>query len=134
MKILIVDGQGGRIGKAVTEQLVKAGLGDSVIAIGTNAMATAAMIKAGVQGATGENPVVVNSRDADYIIGPMGIIASNALLGEITPAMALAITDSSAKKILIPMNRCNITVVGVEERTISEYIKEVCDLILAERN
>lgn len=134
MKILIVDGQGGRIGKAVAEQLVKAGLSNDVIAVGTNAMATAAMIKAGVQGATGENPVVVNSRDADYIIGPMGIIASNALLGEITPAMALAITDSKAKKILIPMNRCNITVVGVEERTISEYINEVCNLILTERN
>lgn len=133
MKIVVIDGQGGKIGKAVCEQLVKAGLGEKVIAVGTNAIATAAMLKAGVQAATGENPVVVNSRNADYIVGPMGIIAANSLLGEITPNMAMAVSESGARKILIPMNKCNIAIVGVEERTVTEYIKEACDLILAER-
>ncbi|MBR0474393.1 MAG: DUF3842 family protein [Erysipelotrichaceae bacterium] len=133
MKIVVIDGQGGKIGKAVCEQLVKSGFGEEVIAIGTNAIATAAMLKTGVQAATGENPVVVNSRNADYIVGPMGIIAANSLLGEITPNMAMAVSESGARKILIPMNKCNIAIVGVEERTVTEYIKEACDLILAER-
>ena len=120
------------MGKAIVEQLVKAGYKDEIIAVGTNAVATAAMIKAGVAGATGENPVIVNAARADYIIGPMGIIAANSLLGEITPAMALAVSQSDARKLLIPVSRCNIQVVGTVDKPMNDYINEICDYLSAE--
>ena len=123
MHIVVIDGQGGRLGaglvSAVKEKFPQAEL----TAIGTNAIATAAMLKAGaVRGATGENPVVVACRTADVIVGPIGIIAADALLGEVTPAMAAAIGAASAQKVLIPMNRCGIRVMGVAERSMNEYI------------
>ena len=129
MKILVIDGQGGKMGKAIVEQLVKAGYKDDVIAVGTNAVATAAMIKAGVAGATGENPVKVNAAKADYIIGPMGIIAANSLLGEITPAMALAVSESGARKLLIPVSKCNIQVMGTVDKPMNDYIMEICEYL-----
>ena len=129
MKILVIDGQGGKMGKAIVEQLVKAGHKDDVIAVGTNAVATAAMIKAGVAGATGENPVKVNAAKADYIIGPMGIIAANSLLGEITPAMALAVSESNARKLLIPVSKCNIQVMGTVDKPMNDYIMEICEYL-----
>ena len=129
MKILVIDGQGGKMGKAIVEQLVKAGYKDDVIAVGTNAVATAAMIKAGVAGATGENPVKVNAAKADYIIGPMGIIAANSLLGEITPAMALAVSESNARKLLIPVSKCNIQVMGTVDKPMNDYIMEICEYL-----
>ena len=132
MKILVIDGQGGKMGKAIVEQLVKAGYKDQIIAVGTNAVATAAMIKAGVAGATGENPVIVNAARADYIIGPMGIIAANSLLGEITPAMALAVSESDARKLLIPVSKCNIQVVGTVDKPMNDYINEICDYLSTE--
>ena len=132
MKILVIDGQGGKMGKAIVEQLVKAGDKDQIIAVGTNAVATAAMIKAGVAGATGENPVIVNAARADYIIGPMGIIAANSLLGEITPAMALAVSESDARKLLIPVSKCNIQVVGTVDKPMNDYINEICDYLSTE--
>ncbi|MBR2827388.1 MAG: DUF3842 family protein [Erysipelotrichaceae bacterium] len=129
MKILVIDGQGGKMGKAIVEQLVKAGHRDDVIAVGTNAVATAAMIKSGVAGATGENPVKVNAAKADYIIGPMGIIAANSLLGEITPAMALAVSESNARKLLIPVSKCNIQVMGTVDKSMNDYIMEICEYL-----
>ncbi|MBE6103787.1 MAG: DUF3842 family protein [Erysipelotrichaceae bacterium] len=129
MKILVIDGQGGKMGKAIVEQLVRAGHKDDVIAVGTNAVATAAMIKAGVAGATGENPVKVNAAKADYIIGPMGIIAANSLLGEITPAMALAVSESGARKLLIPVSKCNIQVMGIVDKPMNDYIMEICEYL-----
>ncbi|MBQ2213539.1 MAG: DUF3842 family protein [Erysipelotrichaceae bacterium] len=129
MKILVIDGQGGKMGKAIVEQLVKAGHKDDVIAVGTNAVATAAMIKAGVAGATGENPVKVNAAKADYIIGPMGIIAANSLLGEITPAMALAVSESNARKLLIPVSKCNIQIMGTVDKPMNDYIMEICEYL-----
>lgn len=129
MKILVIDGQGGKMGKAIVEQLVKAGHKDDVIAVGTNAVATAAMIKSGVAGATGENPVKVNAAKADYIIGPMGIIAANSLLGEITPAMALAVSESGARKLLIPVSKCNIQVMGTVDKPMNDYIMEICEYL-----
>ena len=129
MKILVIDGQGGKMGKAIVEQLVKAGHKDDVIAVGTNAVATAAMIKAGVAGATGENPVKVNAAKADYIVGPMGIIAANSLLGEITPAMALAVSESGARKLLIPVSKCNIQVMGTVDKPMNDYIMEICEYL-----
>ena len=96
MKIVVIDGQGGSLGKAITEK-IKSRYNCEIYAIGTNSIATSAMLKAGADcGATGENPVIVNSRDADVIIGPIGIIAANSLLGEITPKMAAAIAFSEA--------------------------------------
>lgn len=122
-KVVIIDGQGGKMGAALTEKIKGLNLPLQIIAVGTNSTATAAMLKAGATaGATGENPVVVNCRDADLICGPIGIITANALWGEITPAMAAAVSESSAQKLLIPVNRCSVTVVGVQELSLGEYV------------
>lgn len=123
MKVLIIDGQGGKLGAGLVSAVKENYPQATVTAVGTNAIATAAMLKAGAtQGATGENPVIVASRKADVILGPVGIVTADALLGEITPAMAAAIGSANARKILIPMNRCEIRVVGVKELTMNEYI------------
>lgn len=123
-KIVVIDGQGGKMGAALTAQLKASGISTQVIAVGTNSAATTAMLKAGADaGATGENPVVVNCADADIIAGPMGIITANALYGEITPRMAAAVSESTAQKLLIPVNRCSVTVVGIEELSLGDYVK-----------
>lgn len=125
MKIIVIDGQGGKMGKSIIEQLKKSHPALELIAIGTNSIATAAMLKAGADyGATGENPAIVNSQDADVIIGPIGIVIANSLLGEITPAMAVSIGSSHAHKILIPVNRCNHHVVGCKQLSSGDYIRE----------
>ncbi len=130
MKIMVMDGQGGRMGKSIVEQVKANFPGDEILAIGTNSIATAAMLKAGADaGATGENPAIVGSRTADMIIGPMGIVIADSLLGEITPKMAVAIGQSTAKKILIPVNRCQHFVVGCEELPLGEYVKMVVEEI-----
>lgn len=115
------------MGSLLTEKTKNAAIpGAQIYAIGTNSIATAAMLKAGADyGATGENPVLVNSRDADYIIGPLGIMAADSLLGEVTPAMAVAVGQSSAMKILLPVNKCNHHVVGVSsEYSMSELAEQ----------
>lgn len=128
MMIMVIDGQGGKMGKSIVEQLKKRFPEDEILAIGTNSIATAAMLKAGADaGATGENPAIVGSRKADIIIGPMGIVIADSLLGEITPKMAVAIGQSEAKKILIPVNRCQHFVVGCRELPLSDYMKLVAD-------
>lgn len=136
MKITVIDGQGGRIGKTVIEQLKAAHKDLELYAIGTNSIATSAMLKAGADyGATGENAVLVNAADSDIVIGPIGIVFANALLGEITPAIATAVGASKAYKVLIPVNRCNHFVAGCTEAPMSEYIKatvEKINSILAE--
>lgn len=130
MKITIIDGQGGKIGKTIVEQLKKRHPEQELYAIGTNSLATAAMLKAGADyGATGENPCIVNAQDSDIIIGPVGIVVANALLGEITPAIATAVGASKAYKILIPMNRCNHYVVGCDENGLSDNIRMVCEKV-----
>jgi hypothetical protein len=124
LKIVVIDGQGGKMGKLMVEQLKQRLPQYELIALGTNSIATSAMLKAGADfGATGENPVVFNCSDADIIIGPIGIIIANSLLGEITPLMATAVSQSKAQKILIPVNRCNSMVVGTKELPLSEYIQ-----------
>ena len=129
MKIVVIDGQGGSIGKAIVEQLVKKVDIESIFCIGTNSVATANMLKAGAKyGASGENPVIVACRDADYIIGPIGIIMADSMLGEISPLMAQAVGASNAHKILIPINKC-LTVAGVQNLTLSDYIKIAVDSI-----
>ena len=122
MKIVLIDGQGGRIGSLLAARIRKEAFPDlELIAVGTNAAATAAMLRAGADaGATGENPVVVACRDADFILGPIGILSADSLLGEVTPAMAVAVGQSRAQKILLPVNRCSNHVVGVPELSLSE--------------
>lgn len=133
MKIVVIDGQGGRMGRSVIEQLHMLYPDMDLYAIGTNSIATSAMLKAGAAyGATGENPVIINSQDADIIIGPIGIVMANALLGEITPAMATAVSSSRASKILIPVNRCGHYIVGCQDATLSEYITMVCQQVRKE--
>ncbi len=130
MKIVVIDGQGGRIGKSIIEQLRSSGCTDEVLAVGTNSIATSAMLKAGADaGATGENPVVVAARDADVIVGPIGIIAADSMLGEITPAMAEAIGRSRARKVLVPVNKC-FEVAGVREMSLSGYVEQAVNMIL----
>lgn len=114
MEILVIDGQGGGLGRQLVAAVKKAVPQAVVTAIGTNSAATSAMLKAGAdRAATGENAVVVGCRRADVILGPIGIVMADALLGEITPAMAQAVAQSDARRILIPANRCDTLVVGV---------------------
>ena len=123
-KVVIIDGQGGRIGSQLVAGLKARNLPDiTVCAIGTNSVATTAMKRAGADAAaTGENAVCVNCRDADVISGPIGIIAADALMGEVSPTMACAVGQSAAQKVLVPVNRCKQLVVGVREMTLSEAV------------
>ncbi len=126
MKLVVIDGQGGRMGSAVVEQLRATCSEHTIYALGTNSVATASMLKAGADyGATGENPVLVNTKDADIIIGPMGIVLADSLLGEITPAMAVAVGQSRAYKILLPVSRCKHHIVGCPDMPLSESIRLV---------
>lgn len=126
MNILIIDAQGGGIGKQLVSAVKKNMPDVSVTAVGTNSAATSAMIKAGADNAaTGENAVVVNSRKADVIIGPVGIVIADALLGEITLLMATAVAQSPAKRILIPINHCDNIVVGVDDLSVGKLLQDV---------
>ncbi|MBQ7129933.1 MAG: DUF3842 family protein [Oscillospiraceae bacterium] len=130
MKIVVIDGQSGRIGQLFIEKVIRAGLPCELIAIGANALATSAMLKAGASaGATGENPVIVACRTADIIVGPIGILAADAMLGEITPAMAAAVGRSSARKLLLPVNLCNNIVVGTQELSLSRILEEAVECL-----
>lgn len=132
MKIVVIDGQGGKIGKTVIEQIRSRGEACTITAIGTNSLATSAMLKAGADnGATGENPVVIACRNADIIAGPIGIIAADSMLGEITPKMAEAVGSSTARKILIPVNRC-FEVAGVRDMTLAQYVSEAVSMIFSD--
>lgn len=130
MKIVVIDGQGGRLGQLICEAITKEKIECDLVAVGTNSIATSAMIKAGAkQGATGENPVIVACRDADIIIGPIGIVVVDSLLGEITPAMAIAVGQSKAVKMLLPVSHCNNQVVGVQSLSMSEMVVQaIADL------
>ena len=129
-RVLIIDGQGGRIGKQLAEAIGQ----DPRIeltAAGTNSAATVNMMKGGVRtAATGENAVVVGCRRADIIAGPIGIVIADALMGEVTPRMAAAVGQSLAKKILIPVNKCDNIVIGAGGRPVAELIEEAVALIL----
>jgi len=140
-KIIVIDGQGGKLGKLIIEQLKASSLTGlfEVTAVGTNSIATAAMLKAGANnGATGENPVIVSCRNADIVVGPIGIIATDALHGEVTAAMAMAVGTCHAHKILVPVSRCQITIVGVASipaaELVSMAVKQVLKFIGANEN
>ncbi|MDD7381158.1 MAG: DUF3842 family protein [Succiniclasticum sp.] len=132
MNILVIDAQGGGIGKQLITMLKQNIEKATITAVGTNSVATSAMLKAGADhAATGENAVIVGCRKADVIIGPIGIVIADSLFGEITPAMALAVGQSPAKRILLPINRCNTIIVGIPDlslvKLISDSIREIQD-------
>ena len=134
MNVLVIDGQGGGLGRQLVAVLSAQCPDIRLVAVGTNSVAAQAMHKAGAhRAATGENAVVVNCRNADIIVGPIGIVIADALLGEITPAMATAVCQSSATRVLIPVNHCENFVVGVPEgpvsqlvQTAAQKVKELC--------
>ena len=125
MKLVVIDGQSGRTGALLVERVRAAGLPLELLAVGTNAIATGAQ-----RGATGENPVLVACRDADIIAGPIGILMADALMGEITPAMAVAVGQSRAQKVLLPVNsNCGKIVVGVRDLTLSQIMDEAVEVL-----
>lgn len=131
MIIAVIDGQGGGIGSSLIE-VIRRELGNSIniLALGTNALATAAMLKAGAnQGATGENAILVNAGKVDVIMGCLSIIIESALVGELTSAMAQAIVNSPAKKILLQPNRNNIFVAGVSKQPLPHHIDDGLTLL-----
>ncbi|RHQ24406.1 MULTISPECIES: DUF3842 family protein [Faecalibacterium] len=133
-KVLVIDGQGGGLGRQLVSALAAACPEAELTAVGTNSLAANAMLKAGAsRAATGENAVVVNCRRADVIVGPIGIVIADALLGEITPAMAAAVCQSGARRVLVPINHCENYVVGVPDQPVSQLVaaaaqkvKELC--------
>ena len=128
--IMIIDGQGGGIGKQLTQTIKERFPELFIRAVGTNVMATQAMIKAGAdEAATGENAVIVGCKKADLIVGPIGIAIADSLMGEITPAMAVAVGQSNAPRILLPMNQCDNQVVGIENAGLSYLIRCCMDQI-----
>ena len=123
MNVLVIDGQGGGLGRQLVAAISAACPEARLTAVGTNSLATSAMLKAGtVRAATGENAVVVNCRTADIIVGPIGIVIADALLGEITPTMAAAVCQSPARRVLVPINHCENIVVGVPDQPIGQLV------------
>ena len=125
MNIIVIDGQGGQLGAQLVKEITSAFTTVNITAIGTNASATSAMLKAGAKNAaTGENPVVVACRKADVIVGPIGIVIADSLLGEVTEKMALAVARANAVRILIPMNRCDNLVAGTSDLNMGALISD----------
>ena len=130
MRVLVIDAQGGGMGKQLVAAIRQGVSGVEITAVGTNSAAAAAMRKAGADfSATGENAVVVACRRADVIVGPVGITIADSLLGEITPAMAAGVGQSSAKRVLIPFNHCDNIVVGVSNLSIGALIQETVAIL-----
>ena len=133
MNILVIDGQGGGIGKQLISAIKQEIPSAFITAVGTNSAAAMNMLKAGAdEGASGENPVIVGCRKAEIIVGPMGIVIADSMLGEITPKMAAAVAQSSAKRILIPYNQCGNVIVGIPNGTMSALIRMAVDEIKRE--
>lgn len=130
MMILVVDGQGGGLGRLLVRELKGAFPQAEIAAVGTNSTAANAMMKAGADfAATGENAVVVNCRHADIIVGAVGIVIADSMWGEITPRMAQAVGQSDARRVLIPINLCSNLVVGVSEMSMSRLVQAAVDTV-----
>ena len=131
MRILVIDGQGGNLGRQLTKRLRECVPEADITAVGTNSIATENMLRGGAnRAATGENAVIVNARRAEVIVGPLGIVIADALLGEVTPAMAQAVGQSGAIRVLIPMNRCETLVAGVAQKSTGELIDDCVQKLL----
>jgi prephenate dehydrogenase len=126
MNILIIDGRGGQLGGQLIKSL-KVNFNDvKIMAVGTNAIATETMLKAGAdQAATGENSVIVACRKADIIIGPVGIVVADAMLGEVTPKMAMAVGQADATRILLPVNKCDTIIAGVSDISVTDILQDM---------
>ncbi|HCG36089.1 MAG TPA: hypothetical protein DER23_07085 [Clostridiales bacterium] len=126
MKVLLIDGQGGKIGRQLAESILHHIPDVELMAVGTNSTATASMIKSGVNhAATGENAVIVACRKADVIIGPIGVVIADSLYGEVTPKMAVAVAQADAIRILIPVNKCENIIAGVQNISTTELLEDV---------
>ncbi len=131
--VLVIDGQGGGLGKAIIERLKKQGLPVRILAVGTNSTATGVMLRAGAdEAATGENAILYHAADADVIAGGIGIISANAMMGEISPAMAGAVSSAKGLKILLPLNKCSLRVVGLADLTLGQKLDEMAGQIAHE--
>lgn len=132
MRVLVIDGQGGGLGRQLVAAISAACPDTELTAVGTNSLAASAMLKAGAaRAATGENAVLVNARRADVIVGPLGIVIADALLGEITPAMAAAVGQADAKRILIPVNHCDNYVVGIADVPVGTLVQSAAQKVKA---
>ncbi len=131
LSILVIDGQGGGIGRQAVARIKELASWAEVTAVGTNALATSAMLKAGADnGATGENAVLVGCRKADVIVGPIGVAIADSLFGEVTPAMAVAVGQSRAVRVLIPVNHCDNLIAGMEDVSMARLVESAVDLAL----
>lgn len=125
MKLLVIDGQGGGVGKSLVSALKQRMPQQRIIALGTNVQATSAMLKAGADaGATGESAIRYQCRSADVIVGVTGILHANAMMGEISPGIAAAVSLSEAKKVLVPLERCGLCIAGVGKQPLDSLIRE----------
>lgn len=135
MKILVIDSQGGGVGKSIIEKIKEKDVNIEILALGTNALASQAMLKAGAdKAASGENAIVVNANNADLIVGPLGIVVADSMLGEISAKAANAIARSDAKKILIPFDNCGKEVVGLKKLKLPELIDLAVEEIINHYN
>lgn len=126
MNVLVIDGQGGQLGGQIIKLLKANFVCLEITAVGTNATATATMLKAGAkQAATGENSVIVACRKADIIIGPIGIVVADAMLGEVTPQMAVAVGQADAVRMLLPVNKCDNIIVGISEASVTDVLQDM---------
>lgn len=130
LEILVIDGQGGGMGKSLIERLRARFPQARIVAAGTNSLATAAMLRAGATvGVTGENAIIYNCARASLIMGPIGIVLANAMLGELTPAIARAVGESPAQRILIPVSRCRTLVAGTEDKSFARYLEDAVSAV-----
>jgi len=127
MKLMVMDGQGGGIGATVIKGLRHSiGADLEILALGTNSIATSRMMKAGAnRGGTGENAIICTSQVVDLIIGPLGILVANAMMGEVTPKMASAVSSSKAKKVLIPLTQEKIKIVGISDEPLPHLVNQI---------
>ena len=131
--VAVIDGQGGGMGRGLVENIRKAWPKLHVRALGTNSLATSAMLRAGAdEGATGENAIVYNAARADILLGPIGVLTPNGLLGEVSPRMAEAIGGSEAVKILLPSQRCSIRLAVGDPQPLQFYLDQAIRLLGAE--
>ncbi len=131
MQVAVVDGMGGGIGAQIVGRLKALGIdGMHVIALGTNASATSAMVKAGADiGATGENAIAYNAERVECIAGPVGIVIPNSMMGEISPAIAAAVASSHSVKVLIPLQQAHVEFVGVESKPLSQMLEQLAERV-----